>query len=343
MDEPLSGKVFVTGAGGFIGSKVVQQLCENKCDVRTFGRSNSAPRTLHDLPVEHVGGDITNYEQVFSAMEGCSYVYHLAGLVSYNKRDLQRQYGVNVIGTQNVVNASLRHEIKRLVHTSSVAAMGIPTAGTIGTEAIEYNLYGRELTYCDTKYEAELEIHHAFKNGLNTIILNPGIVFGEGDTHPHHHAIFAAMSRGSMIGVPAGGVAFSDINDVVDAHLNASTMGRAGERYALVSANLSYRDAALIFARINNTRPPLFTIPGSVLTWLGTLGESIFPAIGMGAPLTKQNAWLSQHNIFFSSDKAIQELAFKQTSFEDTVRRTAPYYLGQASEKPAGKSSVGIT
>jgi nucleoside-diphosphate-sugar epimerase len=63
----------------------------------------------------------------------------------------------------------------------------------------------------------------------------------------------------------------------------------------------------------------------------------------MGAPLTKQNAWLSQHNIFFSSEKAIQELAFKQTSFEDTVRRTAPYYLGQASEKPAGKRSVGIT
>ena len=333
MDAPLSGKVFVTGAGGFIGSKLVRQLCANNCDVRTFGRTNSAPRTLHDLPIEHVGGDITNFEQIYSAMEGCDYVYHLAGLVSYNKKDLQRQYGVNVIGTQNIVNACLRHNVKRLIHTSSVAAMGIPPAGTIGTEAIEYNLSGRELTYCDTKYEAELEIHHAFKTGLNTIILNPGIVFGEGDTHPHHHAIFAAMSRGSMIGVPAGGVAFSDINDVVDAHINAGTMGRAGERYALVSANLSYRAAALIFARINHARPPLFTIPGNVLTFLGALSESLFPALGMSAPLTKQNAWLSQQDIFFSSEKALSELAFKQTSFEETVTRTAPYYMGQVKKR----------
>jgi dihydroflavonol-4-reductase len=327
VDAPFSGKVFVTGAGGFIGSKLVRKLCESGCDVRTFGRSSAAPRSLQGLNVEHYGGDITNFEQVSPAVEGCQLVYHLAGLVSYNKKDLQRQYGVNVIGTQNIVNACLMHNVKRLIHTSSVAAMGIPPAGTIGIESIEYNLYGRGLTYCDTKYEAELEVHRAFKSGLDSITLNPGIIFGEGDTHPHHHAIFAAMSRGSMIGVPAGGVAFSDIQDVVDAHLNAGFMGKAGERYALVSANLSYREAALIFARINNTKPPLFTIPGSILTMLGTLGESIFPVFGMGAPLTKQNAWLSQHNIFFSSTKAIEELDFRQTPFEDTVRRAAPYYL----------------
>jgi len=70
------------------------------------------------------------------------------------------------------------------------------------------------------------------------------------------------MSQGYMIGVPPGGVAFSDINDVVDAHLSAMTMGRIGQRYALVSANLSYRDAAYLFARINKTRGPLLDIPG---------------------------------------------------------------------------------
>ncbi len=328
MDEPLPGKIFVTGAGGFIGSKLVRKLAEGNFDIRTFGRSNAIPRNLADLKIEHYGGDITNFEQVFAAMEGCEYVYHLAGLVSYNKKDYQRQYGVNVIGTQNIVNSCLRHNVKRMIHTSSVAAMGIPPAGTIGTEAIEYNLYGKGLTYCDTKYEAELEVFHAFKNGLNTIILNPGIVFGEGDTHPHHHAIFAAMSKGAMIGVPAGGVTFSDINDVVDAHLNALTQGRAGERYALVSVNLSYWEAGRIFASVNNARPPLFVIPGWVLTSLGSIFETVFPAFGYAAPLTQQNAWLSQHNIFFSSDKAIQELSFKQTPFEETVRRTAPYYLG---------------
>ena len=118
-------------------------------------------------------------------------------------------------------------------------------------EDIEYNLTGLGLTYCDTKHEAELEALQCFRKGLKVIILNPGIIFGEGDTHPHHHAIFAAMSKGSLIGVPAGGVTFSDINDVVDAHLSAIEKGLPGERYVIGSINLSFREAATIFAAVN--------------------------------------------------------------------------------------------
>jgi dihydroflavonol-4-reductase len=323
-----TGKILVTGAGGFIGSKLVRKLCEQGYTVRTFGRSSSAPRILADLPIEHIGGDITNPEQVTTAVAGCEIVYHLAGLVSYRNQDLQRQYGVNVIGTHNILEASRDAGVKRVIHTSSVAAMGIPPKGTIGTEELAYNLQGKGLSYCDTKYEAELEVLAAYKNGLPAMILNPGIVFGEGDTHPHHHAIFAAMSQGYMIGVPPGGVAFSDINDVVDAHLNAMTMGRIGQRYALVSANLSYREAAYLFARINKTRGPLLDIPGPLLVMIGSLIENCSQALGHAPPLTKQNSWLSQFKIFFSSQKAIEELGFQQTPFEETIKRTAPYYLG---------------
>jgi dihydroflavonol-4-reductase len=328
VDSPTTSKILVTGAGGFIGSKLVRKLCERNFQVRTFGRSSSAPRVIADLPVEHVGGDITNFEQVIEAVDGCDVVFHLAGLVSYRKKDIQRQYGVNVVGTHNVMEACLRRNVKRVIHTSSVAAMGIPPKDTLGTEELVYNLQGKGLNYCDTKYEAEIVTQEAFKAAVPVIVLSPGIVFGEGDTHPHHHAIFASMSKGSMIGVPPGGVPFSDINDVVDAHLNAMTMGRLGERYTLVSANLSYRDAAMVFARINQTKGPLFTIPGPLLVLAGALVEGLAPVFGLNPPLTRQNAWLSQHKIFFSSQKAIDELQFHQTPFDETVRRTAPYYLG---------------
>jgi dihydroflavonol-4-reductase len=332
VETPAAETILVTGAGGFIGSHLVRQLCKRNFAVRTFGRSSNVPRTIQDL-----GGDITNFEHVSSAVRGCSVVFHLAGLVSYRRKDLHRQYGVNVIGTHNVMRASLEHAVARVIHTGSVAAMGIPPHGTVGTEELNYNLQGKGLNYCDTKYEAELVALEAFRNGLAVLILNPGIVFGEGDTHPHHHAIFAAMSKGFMIGVPPGGVPFSDINDVVDAHVSAMSMGRSGERYTLVSANLSYKEAALIFSRMNGTRGPVFTIPGPLLTAVGWAVEELSPMFGIVPPLTRQNAWLSQHEIFFNSQKAVQELNFSQTPFEETVSRTADYYLKAFSDRGSQK------
>jgi dihydroflavonol-4-reductase len=322
-------KILVTGASGFIGTNLVPRLVRLGHEVRTIGRANHPHAKFANMNIEHYHGDITNPEQVKNAAQGCDMVYHLAGLVSYKKRDVSRQYGTNVLGTRHVMEACLEAKVKRVVHTSSVAAMGLPKRGEIGTEEMEYNLSGRGLTYCDTKHEAELEVEKAFKDGLNVITLCPGIIFGEGDTHPHHHAIFAAMSKGSLIGVPAGGVTFSDINDVVDAHLACIDNGRFGERYAIVSANLSYKEAANVFAKIAGSRPPLFEIPGPLLVLAGNLSEDFLPSFGINPPLTRQNAWLCQHKIFFSSAKAESELGLKPTPFEETVRRTAPYYLGR--------------
>jgi dihydroflavonol-4-reductase len=302
---------------------LVRRLAEKGYQIRTFGRSSMTPHSLADLKIEHVGGDITNPEQVLSAVQGCQIIFHLAGLVSYRKRDIQRQYGVNVLGTRHVLEAALKTGIDRVIHTSSVAAMGIPRPGTIGNETLEYNLLGKGLNYCDSKFEAEQQVLQFAKVGVPVLMLNPGIVFGEGDTHPHHHAIFAMLSKGKVIGVPPGGVTFSDINDVVDAHVNAMTMGKLGERYALVSANLSFKEAAAIVAKVMGTRPPLMVIPGPLLVAGGSLAELVM----LNPPVTKQVAWLSQHKIFFSAKKAEEELAFKATPFEETIARISPYYL----------------
>jgi len=322
-------KILVTGASGFIGTHLVPRLVQLGHDVRTLGRSTSPPAKLANVKIEHISADITNPEAVKKAVIGCDMVYHLAGLVSYKKKDEFRQNGTNVVGTRHVMAACLAAGVKRVIHTSSIAAIGIPKKGTIGDETLEYNLEGRGLTYCDTKHQAEIEALNAYKDGLNVIILNPGIIFGEGDTHPHHHAIFAAMSKGSLLGVPPGGIPFSDINDVIDAEIACIDKGTFGERYCVVSANLSFMDAAGVFAKVAGTRKPLLVIPGPFLVVAGLLSEDILPGFGVNPPLTRQNAWLCQHKIFFSSDKAQKELGIKLTPFEETVRRTAPYYLGR--------------
>jgi len=328
-NNPL--KILVTGASGFIGQNLVPRLVSLGHTVDTFGRSEQLPSSLASLSLKHHSGDITNFNQVVKALQDIDLVYHLAGLVSYKKRDFEKIYAVNVSGTRNVMQACLAANVKRVIHTSSVAAFGIPTQGELGTENIQYNLTGMGLTYCDTKHLGEEEVLKCVELGLPAIILNPGIIFGEGDTHPHHHAIFAAMSKGWIIGVPSGGVTFSDINDVVDSHLRCINQGKIGERYAIVSANLSFKEAALVFAQLNNLRGPVFEIPNNFLTKLGIIVENVSPLFGLDPPLTRQVAWLSQQKIFFSSAKASNEIDFRPTPFIDTVRRTSDYYLKRKS------------
>jgi dihydroflavonol-4-reductase len=327
MTASDSLKILVTGASGFLGQNLVPSLVALGHEVHTFGRSKHLPESLSKLNLQHYSGDIANYNQVSAAIKGMDIVYHLAGLVSYKKRDFDKAHEINVLGTKNVMQASLQEHVIRVIHTSSVAAFGIPQSGEIGSEKIEYNLSGMGLTYCDTKHLAEQEVLKCVSSGLPAIILNPGIIFGEGDTHPHHHAIFAAMSKGWMIGVPSGGVTFSDINDVVDAYIHCLDKGKIGERYAIVSANLSFREAALIFAQLNNLKGPLFEIPNNFLLGLGTMVENILPIFGIDPPLTRQVAWLSQQKIFFSSAKAYADINFRSTPFVDTVKRTSNYYL----------------
>lgn len=332
-------KILVTGASGFIGSKLVPRLVAHGHRVRTFGRKAN-PAALSGLPVEHFSGDVADYAAVHRAVEGCDMVFHLAGFISYRSSDRQRQHQVNVVGTRNVMQAALASGVQRVIHTSSIAGMGIPAPGEIGTEDMPYNLSGRGLNYCDSKHEGEQEVMKLVGSGLPALILSPGIILGEGDTHPHHRTIFLAISRGFLVGCPRGGVTFCDIEDVVAAHVNAMTRGRIGERYVLGSANLTYREAATIASAVLGCRAPAFTLPGWLLEPLGAAVEAVFPIFGLRPSLTRQIAWLSQRCIFFSNEKARRELNMPVTDFKQTIARVAPYYLGlkQAASEPTHAS-----
>ncbi|MBX9878956.1 MAG: NAD-dependent epimerase/dehydratase family protein [Candidatus Obscuribacterales bacterium] len=325
-------KIFVTGASGFIGSQLVPHLIRGGHEVTTFGRTQPVFEGIRATEFNHIVGDITDQEKVSEAIKGNEIVFHMAGFISYRKVDKPRQYEINVLGTRYVMEAALKHGVKRVIHTGSIAGMGIPKPGEVADENTPYNLAGLGLNYCDSKHDAQMEVLKYCKMGLPALILSPGIIFGEGDTHVHHHTIFAAIAKGNMFGCPAGGVTFSDILDVVDAHLKAMTAGRPGQNYVIGSANLTYLQAAGIFCRVLKTKPPTIIIPGFILETLGNICEFIFPLLGKRPPLTRQIAWLSQRRIFFSSDKAIKELGLQQTTFDETIIRTAPYYLSRISK-----------
>lgn len=320
--------VVVTGASGFLGSRLVERLHEVGFQVRTLGRGQQTER-LAKLNVEHVRADITDSDSLAPAIKGAGALFHLAGLVSYRRSDYDLLYKTNVIGTRNVMKAAMDANVERVIHMGSIAGMGIPKPGEIADETLEYNLKGHGLHYCDTKFEGSQEAMRFAKQGLPVLDLSPGITFGDGDTHPHHHTIFKSMASGLFIGYPAGGVMFSDIEDVVGACLSSLVRGEPGQRYVIGSANVTFKEAGEILARVLDGKPPFFQIPGWLTEAAGVASESIMPLLGAKPKLTWQVAWLSQRKIFFSSEKAVRELGLHQTPFEETLRRTAPYYLGQ--------------
>ncbi len=319
--------VLITGANGFLGSRLAELLSEVGFEVRTFGRSPISER-LAKLKVNHFQGDITEPDSLKSALNGVGAVFHLAGLVSYRRSDYDLLHKTNVVGTRNVMKSCLDAGIERVINMGSIAGMGVPKPGELGTEELEYNLKGHGLYYCDTKFEAEQEAMRFAKQGLPVLSLNPGITFGEGDTHPHHHTIFRFMQSGWFVGYPAGGVMFSDIEDVAAVCVASLVKGEPGQRYVIGSANMTYKEAGEALARVLGGKPPYFQLPNWLCESAGVICESIFPLFNKRPALTWQVAWLSQQKIFFSSDKAVNELGLHQTPFEETLKRTASYYLG---------------
>jgi dihydroflavonol-4-reductase len=322
-------KVLVTGASGFIGSHLVPRLLAQGHDIRTVSRHALNGSTPWAKEVEHHCVDIANAEGFLRTAQGVDVIFHLAGLISYRKSALTKQQEINIEGTRNVMQAALSCGVKRVVHTSSIAAMGIPKLGTIADENIVYNLEGKGLTYCDTKHDGEAVVMEYHRQGLPVILLNPGIILGENDSHPHHHVIFRAIASGLLLGCPTGGVMFSDIKDIVAAHLSAMSKGTTGQRYVVGNANLSYMDAARCFSSVFSSAPPKLTLPSWLVLGAALASEMTASVLRREPVFTKQMAWLSSQKIFFSWDKAQRELGYTATPFESTVARVAPYYLKQ--------------
>ena len=321
-------KTLVTGATGFVGSALVRQLLERGSDVRILRRTNSQLDLLgnHARSVEHAVGDVRDPESLQEAMRRVDCIYHVAGSVGVmarERRTIARMRRVNVEGTANVVDAALAAGIRRLVHTSSIAALGRQEGnGLLTDETATWQNSRMNSQYAISKRDAELQIHRGLAEGLHAVIVNPAVIFGPGRPGENTMRIFEAVKKlRGLLRIPSGGVNVVDVDDVAGGHILAMEHGRTGERYILGGENLSWATIFRLMAEAAGV-----PVPSRKLS-LG-LALAFVTAIEYSALALRKNPELDRKAIRglfqfwrLSNDKAIQELGYSYRPFAETVKR----------------------
>jgi len=319
-------KVLVTGATGFVGSNVAAALAARGDQVRVLRRATSRLDALEGVPVEFVVGDILDLDSLEAAMRGCQVVFHVAATSQYWRSGRETIYRVNVEGTRHVMQAALAAGVERVVHTSSVAALGYAPRGKLTDESQVFPPELSWFAYGHSKYLAELEVQKAVAQGLPAVIVNPTIVLGPRDVNFVSGSLVRASIKGQLRVVPPGGSNVVHVADVVAGQLAAAERGQVGERYILGGENLSHWEIATILAQVTGGPPPLLVLPRWSLEPIARLVDA-FNSLRPGPPLvTGYQIRLGGETFYVDSSKAIRELGLPQTPFRQAAEDAYAWY-----------------
>lgn len=330
-------RILVTGATGFVGSQLCRRLIALGHQVRAFHRPQSDLSALDGLSVEHALGDITEPETLPPAMEGIEAVFHTAAKLG-KRRHPASQYAITVLGTRHVCQAALQAGVRRLVHTSSVAALGVPTEAPPGAspllmdETHAFNFPPDWWPYGHAKHLAEQEIQEAVARGLDAVIVNPAVILGPGDVHcVSLRTVIQVAERRLPVAAP-GGISVVHIDDVVQGHLAALEKGRTGERYILAGENLTIPAYLEIIAQTAGVSPPRLVLPAWLLRRLAPLGKQIERWFNL--PFGTDALYKAGYYFYYDNGKATRELGLTSWhSAASAIRDAYAWYQTRPTPK----------
>lgn len=302
-------RVLVTGGTGQLGGAVARALVERGDTVRCVVRDPARPGNLAGLDVEQVVGDVTAPDTLRSAAQGVEAVVHAAGVVSYWARHADFQRSVNVGGTQNVLDAAAAVGVRRVVVTSSIAALGAVPDGELGDETTPFDWGGMGLAYMETKHAAQcLALDD---DRLEAVAVLPGIAFGPGDLHDNGLRILKQVAAGALRAAPTGSTTAANLSDVVAGHLAALDRGTPRRAYVLGGWTGSFLDLFALAADVVGAEPPEKVASEGMVVAFGALQELQAWFTGREPPLTRALARVSARNRMYSSARAEAELGYQ--------------------------------
>ena len=326
--------VCVTGATGFVGAHVAARLVRDGLSrqghvVRVTYRDRARLRALAGIDVEPVRADMLDRRSMRRALEGCDILFHTAGMVA--SRPPQEVWRVNAVAPRIAVECAAQMGVKRVVLTSSVAAIGPARRGRPAGENASYPESGTGLIYADAKHEGELAALTAGDRlGVEVIAVNPAYVLGA----PLNRALPPETSarivgnylRGRLPAIVDSYTNIVDVADVAEGHVLAAERGNAGERYILGGQNMRWSEVIERVAGLAGRRP-LIILPPEMAKGAELLSRLSLPRWARPPGMPLEGIRLMAPDWRYSSAKAKRELGYNPISASETLERTVSWYL----------------
>ncbi|WP_374165733.1 NAD-dependent epimerase/dehydratase family protein [Arcticibacter sp. MXS-1] len=307
--------ILVTGATGFLGSELVKQLHTQGKRIRAVKRESSQiPAPLAGLSgIEWVNADLLDYFSLESAFDDVDQVYHCAAVVSFQPSDRRSLLRTNGEGTAHVVNICLDRGVGRLLHVSSIAALGESKKGEPITEKHFWQLNARHNGYATSKYEAEMHVWRGIAEGLNAVIVNPSVIIGRDAGSKGSGKIFETVRKGLRF-YTNGICGMVDVEDVARAMILLMESGIQEERFILNAENISYKEVFETTAKCSGVRAPSIKA-GAFLMGIAWRAAGLLSLVtGKTFGLTKDTARSALKTSTYSSDKFLK--TFPEFSFK---------------------------
>lgn len=326
--------IAITGANGLLGSHLVRKLIQDNEPFIAIKRRGSDVSLLDDVngKITWIDADVLDTVALNDALANATCVIHAAAVVSFNPRKADEVMDINVQGTRNVVNACLTLGIKRLVHISSVAALGRQKGQSLIDETNKWVEASTNSTYAKSKYLAELEVFRGQEEGLSTVIINPSLILAGANWNVSSAQLFKYVWQQKPFYI-GGVVNYVDVLDLTEITFRLLHSDVNGHRFIASAGKISYKDFFGMIAREFNKKAPTIQL-GKNLLRAGAFLEGVISRITGAEPrLTPETARLAGSEFLFQNQKIKNELKFEFQPIDKTLRRCCLYYMEKMKAK----------
>jgi len=330
--------ILVTGGTGLVGAHLLFTLIDNNEEVRAIYRETSDLNAVKKVfsyytskveilfnKIDWQIADITDILSLEVVFKNIDYVYHCAAYISFNPRHFKKLKKVNVEGTANVVNYCISEKVIKLCYISSVASLGKSENKSLITEECEFNPNDRNSVYSITKHQAEMEVWRGSQEGLDAIIVQPGVIIGEGIWSSASGGIFRTIAKGLKFYTP-GGIGIVDVKDVVKAMIYLTKSELKNQAYILVGENILYEKLLAKISNKLNRKAPKLLISKTLMLTFASYDWFLNKLFKTRRKLLKSTVRSLFKKSFYDASKITNTKNFSFRNLDKTIERVARNY-----------------
>lgn len=313
--------VLVTGGNGFLGANTARELYRKGYNVKIMARATADLKSLSGVPCEIIHGDISNKQDTHDAVKGCDYVVHAASATAQWGLRYQDYEKVTVVGTKNIVDACIYHNIKKLVHVSTANTKAPGNKTHPGNELGAFTLFRINSPYINTKYLAQqIVVESVINQKLQAVIVHPTFMIGDNDTKPSSGQMVLHPLKKKVLLFPPGGKNFVHVTDVSHCIIKAMENGVVGESYIAAGENISYKDFFKEVNTLAGQKPIMIKLPSFFLKMAGRIGSLAGSITGKSYKLNYASSYMLCLHNYYSNNKSQQELQMQYTPVSTAIR-----------------------